>query len=518
MTKVLIVEDEPILRKGIVTLIDWESLQCEVVGECPNGIIAVNYLKQNSVDIVISDIKMPGMDGLELSAYIQKNYPKTSVVLLTAYSEFEYAKAAISYGVVDYVLKKDFVQTLPRSIERIVAEKSKSIVTSIDSVSPASINLNDLVFSRILDGTISQKEEISSFLSQYSITLDSYFVLILEVLGLPSSFTEKKAKEEIGRILNIFSTAFHEDSHFHQILSRHEIYLIVNGNWDNPANATRKIVKICNDISDMLTEYTEYSVCIGISSLHTDMLQLKTAGEEAVIAGSRVFGPKQVQAYSLLSDKSPSQEKLDVNSVSRNLLQEINPFDENKFSDYLHTLFMVPLKNSSIDKMKIDAAYLVSLSCDFLTNLGVDSKTKNKLNLETTKNIMEKYTPKGIEYELAEFYRQLAKLAGATDSGSHRLIQQVNHFIKENYALPIKLNEIADFLHVNSSYLSRLYKKETGEPLITYLNKYRVKKAKELLQSGNYLVSEVGEMVGIDNPSYFTKVFTKYEGVSPNQI
>ena len=98
------------------------------------------------------------------------------------------------------------------------------------------------------------------------------------------------------------------------------------------------------------------------------------------------------------------------------------------------------------------------------------------------------------------------------------LISQVDNFIKENYASLINLDDIASHLRVNSSYLSRLYKKETGDSLVTAINKYRVEKAKEFLSSGKYLVSEVGAIVGIEDPAYFTKVFTKYAGISPKQL
>ena len=120
MNKVLIVDDERNIRDGIKALIDWESLDCQVVGDCVNGSLAMDFIAKNEVDIVVTDIKMPVMDGLQLSRNPMEDYPDLKVIILTAYSEFEMARAALKNKVFDFIIKNEFIEELPKTITRCV--------------------------------------------------------------------------------------------------------------------------------------------------------------------------------------------------------------------------------------------------------------------------------------------------------------------------------------------------------------------------------------------------------------
>ena len=120
MNNVLIVDDERNIRDGIKALIDWTDLECQVVGDCVNGSQALDFIAKNQVDIVVTDIKMPVMDGLTLSKNIREEYPEIKVIILTAYSEFEMARAALKNKVFDYIIKNEFIDELPKTITRCV--------------------------------------------------------------------------------------------------------------------------------------------------------------------------------------------------------------------------------------------------------------------------------------------------------------------------------------------------------------------------------------------------------------
>lgn len=118
MLKVLIADDERNIRKGIQCLIDWESLDCKVVSSCGNGRQVLEYIQNNPVDIVVTDVKMPAMDGLELSRQITEKYDHIKVIILTAYSDFDMAKKAIRYGVEDFIVKNNYMEELPAAIKK----------------------------------------------------------------------------------------------------------------------------------------------------------------------------------------------------------------------------------------------------------------------------------------------------------------------------------------------------------------------------------------------------------------
>jgi two-component system, response regulator YesN len=118
MYKVMVVDDEPIVRKGLISFIDWSELECKIVYEASNGIEALNKAAELSPDIIITDIKMPGMSGLELTEKIYKDFPSTKLILLTGYSDFSYAQAAIRYGVVDYVVKASAIENISDAVKK----------------------------------------------------------------------------------------------------------------------------------------------------------------------------------------------------------------------------------------------------------------------------------------------------------------------------------------------------------------------------------------------------------------
>ena len=154
MIKVLIVDDERNIREGINKLIDWESLGCEVVGALANGVSALDFIKSNEVDLVVTDIKMPVMDGLELSKHISEDFPHINVIILTAYSEFDMAKKAISFRVSDFIIKNEFMDELPKAVlevsEKILKEKERR-PESIDTKA----EIDDRYFLNILKSLIS---------------------------------------------------------------------------------------------------------------------------------------------------------------------------------------------------------------------------------------------------------------------------------------------------------------------------------------------------------------------------
>ncbi|MDD3361292.1 MAG: response regulator [Hespellia sp.] len=125
MWKIMIADDEPFIRDGLRTLIPWEQMNCELICAAENGAKLIEQMQEGHPDIVITDIKMPEMDGLSVASYIQENCPEIQVIILSAYADFEYAKKAISYGVSDYVLKVSLLEDLPQALEKVIQKLEK---------------------------------------------------------------------------------------------------------------------------------------------------------------------------------------------------------------------------------------------------------------------------------------------------------------------------------------------------------------------------------------------------------
>lgn len=187
--KILVVDDESTMRKGITNFMDWDSLDCQVVGSVENGLIAMDFLKKNDVDIVLTDIKMPGADGLALAQFIHDEYPQIKVIILTGYADFEYAKAAIKYNVVSFIVKptnkSDLFDAVKKAQEQIIISRNHSSVAK-----------EELAFLRdqlLLEmTTMPYASPFMQRLTKLNLNLNNYYIAAFQLVPLENDITALK--------------------------------------------------------------------------------------------------------------------------------------------------------------------------------------------------------------------------------------------------------------------------------------------------------------------------------------
>lgn len=518
MIRILIVEDEYILRKGIISLIDWNQLNCEISGEAPNGTEAVNFLKENKVDLVITDIKMPGLNGLELAKHISENHPQTGVILLSAYSDFEYAQQAIDLGIFKYVLKSNFVKDLPKAVKDSI-EKINSIKDAPNEhVNPTRNDtlMRPIVVKSMLDGSLNDAEEISEWFACYNIHLKYYFIVIAEIDSTEqNSFT--KTQEKIDHsVQNFFDLSFKDYSHLCVLLNDNLLFILINFDDSNEVSNLRSVVIVCNQILSTVKNYMLFDLNIGVSAQHLRPAEIKQSGEEAKYALNHTFQYNGIALYKDIIKQKSIDSPQSGQKYADLILNDISDHNEQSLTIHLQEFFNCYINSiNDLENFKIEVLLLLSTCFRKLTDNNIHISCNDSLYRKTSAQIIQCQTLNMIYKIMEGAFQDVIRVDISTPTHYNRFVAQVDHFIKENYSLPIKLDDMAKLFHVNSSYLSRLYKKETGDSIITALNKYRIEKAKELLKSGDYLISEVGYLVGIGDPAYFTNVFNKYAGTSP---
>lgn len=509
MKQVLIVEDELILRQGIMSLINWAELGCEIVADCTDGNEAIKFLKNNQVDIVITDIKMPGVDGLQLSKYIKENSPLTQILLLTAYSSFEYAQTAIKIGVFDYVVKTSFIRELPKAITRVIEhiEKSKrNIIHQNEEI------MKSLVFSGILEGSVSSQEEILQLVANYNINLNNYCIVICEPI-LNKTPSKSEAMQSFKKFHDL---AFQEFNFFSVWIQNTFLMNIVFFLNENDEETMTTVENTCANFLVAAEHILPFDFKISQSNCHKKPQELVLAYQEALSCINQTINEKSFMRYLYHEKAEKAINKADPNASTDTLIKYLSRNKVDEACDYIRNLFsQYSSSEQNLEKIKVDMLLLVSI---LFSRFGDDD-----LNLENADLIEQNYNCKllacrsvnSLFTTMCSMIKEIASMDIQTTANGNYLVQLVNSIIREQYNSSIKLEDMANMLHVNSSYLSRLYKKETGTSVITTLNRYRINKAKDLLKSGEYKISEVAAMVGIDDPAYFTNVFTKYTGSSP---
>lgn len=510
MIRVLVVEDEQTLRIGIVSLIDWNSLQCEIVGDCTNGLEALELLQHTEVDLVVTDINMPGMDGLELAQALFDRYPSIGVVFLTAYSEFEYARKAIQLQVLRYVLKRDFINGLPPAIKEVVAILQQR---SQDSSAYSGNILSPQQLQELLEGRGGHTGKVGRWFAAHNIAANNYCLLLVEVISTQIGGVEQTATLALAQATKKLLEATLEGFPYISDTLANGLQLLIVGQTQEQSGNPTLWRRLFDMLADTNISYMPFSMCLGASELQHSSEELTTAYRQAVGSLGRVY---------VVSDVTAPPKPFSTGAMPNARLSAedlLLAFTENDERQLLVTLDRLIGRyrdaGCPIEKLRLEVHDLISACLLHFQeqNIFIDALDNRRATLIS--DLSATVSPFALWVVLKRHLVEMLRNKRIMQPQGSSIVNQVNQYISSHYSTDINLETIARVIHVNSSYLSRLYKKETGVALTTYLNQYRIQKAKMLLQARKYTVAEVGSMVGINDPAYFTHVFTKYVGQSP---
>jgi two-component system response regulator YesN len=491
--QLLIVDDEAPVRKGLSSFINWESIGCSVCDTACDGYDAIEKIKNNHIDIVLTDVKMPELDGLGLAKYIYETHPEIAVIMLTGYAEFEYAQKAINYHVVQFLLKptsKDEVISAVKSAQqKIITSKEHDEIAKSEVAFLIERMLQEMVYA-------TPSPETEKKLNEHGILLDSYYIASFQLNGNQSEISQLK---ELIIQHKVNSYCFRYDN---LILSIHF------------SDQLECVSDSCSEIVQILDTLYGIKVSIGISQLHHGGLEFSSAITEAIHALSlnfystsciALFNGQNIQADSALStDTSLALFELETAVFQR---------DFSKAYSITNTMFMKLQSSFS------SPSYVKNICSQiYYLTFRVMAKYKKILPPESYIDDIIKATD---IFQLESIISELLQFAkrSFTDSGKKYSahITDTISYIQEHLTENLSLEILAQNVHMNDTYLSRTFKKESGYSIIEYITMLRIEKAKELLANKNILTYEISEQIGFSDPSYFSLLFKKYTGMSPKE-
>ena len=489
----LIVDDEATMRKGLSSFINWEAIDCVVTDAASDGIDAIEKIQHHPIDIVISDIKMPEMDGLELAKHIYENYPSIVVILLTGYGEFEYARTAIRYNVSQFLVK-------PTSKEEIVAAVKEAQQKIIITKERNAIAKNELAFLKdqflqeLTDGIISTN--VSEKLNSYDISLDNYFVVAFQ---LPNSVSDAKQLKELIITLKKDSYCFKYNN---LVLSIYYLTDII------------PVIENANEIANVLQNLYSQKASIGISQQHHGFLEFQAATSEAIHTLSlnfystsciAIFDKQNVESEYVVSvDITLSLYELENSMLNRDFITS---------NSIINSLFINLKKN-------LANSNTVKNICSQIYYLAFRVLAKHQLFLpaeDILSKIQESTDIFQLEFIIEELIDSVKIILSNSTKKYSEHTQNTIKYIQDNLACDISLEQISHYVHVSESYLSRTFKKECGYSITEYITTLRIEKSKDLLANSDLLTYEISELVGIHDPSYFSLLFKRYTGLSPKE-
>ncbi|MFI3214103.1 MAG: response regulator [Eubacteriales bacterium] len=518
MIRVYIVEDESILRQAIISVINWKSLSCEVVGSSENPIETLDFLKNNNVDLIISDIKMPKMDGLEFSELLSKQYPQISIILLTAFRSFEFVQRAIQFNVVSYVLKADFVNDLPKAVRDnfVLINQRKS--AHIDNNILNDDDMRHLFIKNVCDGSIIDKSLISKWFLNHNLLLENYFVVVAEAdIVAYSNFQESNylANTAIENFLNL---SFQEIDHIVVPISQNQIVNILSFQDTSYNENLSRVINVCNQIVATVEKYMYFEINLSISNMHHNFSEIKDAYNESIAALGKIFTNSSVSICDSSKPELEFKDSLNLYYYLEKMIRTILNNNSGELKAVIDELFLDFEKANYVhDTIKFQLIDFIALCMLNISQQSFLIEDKQKIQSE----FIIKVIPSTSVFALRQLFEnailKIINNHSVAISSYSPIVEKANEYMMTNYNKLITLNEIARNCNISNSYLSRLYKKETGESIIRHLNYLRIEKAKTLLLN-DYRISEVANQVGYDDPAYFTNVFSKYTGQSPKKF
>lgn len=508
--KVLIADDEPIMRKAMQTLIDWSSLECELSYVASTGQEVLEQLKATAYDILILDIQMPGANGLDIARYVGEKKLPAKIILLTAYADFSYAQSAIKYNVVDYVVKSGAFEGLVAAIKTAKAQLTSDEGSSSEDSREA---LRENFFKSIFDGSGFPPEQLIQTATKLELDLFEGWIVVVIRFHLRLD----KERDYINRsIRNFLKTVFERQMVFGTSLKENMLVVALSVKTEEEQNNLhQKYLQIV----EMMDNFMKMQVFVGISEKYTDITQLKKAYDEAAYAMEEGFfyETSKINYYQgLKREKKKYLEEADkyLNEIKYNIKKGNSAAALQYFASMVTYL---QENNSTVDVM-FDFGIEIKSHCEKVL-LEFDRTLYDILPLEKDASKLIYACRRINEYE-----ELISSLITATSSHielaltkKNVLIYEAEKYIEENFDQYITVSEVARNVGVSLSYLSRIYKEQTGKNLIQSINEKKLEKAQEYLQQTDLKIYEIADALGFENATYFSYFFKKHTGVSPKE-
>ena len=533
MLKVFLVEDEVVMRNGIKKNIPWEQEGFEFVGEASDGELAYPLIKKEKPDILITDIRMPFMDGLELSRLVKKELPQIKIIILSGYNEFDYAKTAINIGVTDYLLKPissaklleavkkvgDMIekeQDNARLIKRYEKEMEENILQEKHKLWGA-LASNRLSTMELLEK--GQRLGIDFTASAYQVFL---FKLMQEGDATGCSEELNRASEKVNDLASGWEKVLSFDR------SPEGWAFLIKGESEEELQETYQAVR--KELQELVDGYPKVEYFGGIGNVVHRIGDIQTSYKEAARAfSSRFFldANQIADSAELVKVQTEHDGKIDVSKMlSKKREHElVERFFKNgtveEVDSFLDELFQgIGEQNcKSLLYRQYVVMDLFFCASDFLENLEIGIENLPEECRDINQIVEKAGNAENLRHQIGILFTETMQLRdGHSKKKYSKLLEDAKAFIDENYKHDeMSLNTVAAQVNISPSYFSTIFSSEMGQTFVEYLTHVRLEKAKELLMCSNMRTAEIGYEVGYKDSHYFSYIFKKVVGCSPKE-
>lgn len=518
--KILIVDDEEPARKMLLTAADWQALHMEVIAEAVSGQDALAVMEEQLPDILFTDIKMPYMDGMELSSIVTGKYPHIRIVITTAFKDFDYAHQCIGLGVSNFLLKpinrNDLISTLLKLREQIENEKQQWFefdhLKEILKKNYAFLRERFLLeFCENSTRSASARQQLSYYFPD---GIPSYIQVTLLEAG--ASHTGNLTEEErlLQDMKNLeFIKKYLEGRKDVEIFTdnNHHLMLLTY-------SPEVQVVTLCEQLKRSIYQTSGNEILFGIGNHYDNIYQAETSFQEALesLKFSRYMPNQPIVIY---------QNDIHVQNTTWTSspagLEDIKFYIKAGLPDSVQKLLPSLYLDESGDLLSLEHARILSMTLlssavNVANDIGIPLNDLFSDPGNSFMQILLEPTSQNLRSETGSFLTRLAsQISECRRNKSKSALWEILQYIQTNLTDPsLSLGSVAEKFHMNDSYLSRTFTKELGFSFSKYLNRLRMERAIALLRTTDLKAYQVAEAVGIPDAYYFSNCFKKYTGKS----
>lgn len=517
MIRILIAEDETMTRVGIRYCLDRDVTQYELVGEAVNGTQALEMCEQLRPDILLTDIKMPEMDGIELIRRIREKKLDPKIIILTCYDDFDYLHEAMHLGIEDYVLKMGLK---PEALFEVLEKVRKKYWSDMEPYAPANESRFDAL-EAIMLGYINESAEIDRLINIHHLDLrfQRYRMLLCYTQYTDSESNRSLSRSMIQGVRATLADCIKVATHGEVIycdVNRFAAFVDLTDieNDDFLKDLICRMLLACR-------QNLNVTLRLGVSLAHNQAEELETAYDEAESALLRMYFEPEEQIY-YYQDRNQDEDaqllaglpqeienmRMAVCHESRGALMDALE----RFNRIIRTL----LKPGNEILLWYIRAYF-SVTSAFEEKDGSDKRIYDETN-EMARSLLHTGAPDEIIGKVNRLIEDIAeRIASNYSNGMNPLIRDVIVYMETNYAENLTLDTISRQFAIDPTYFCKLFKKTVGTTFVNYLTDIRIKKAMQLIRETNMPNYLIAEKTGYQTPEYFSKIFKKKTGLSPKE-
>lgn len=508
MLKIAIADDDKLLRSGIRKIIDDNITDYEIVVESSNGLNILKYLEAKPIDLLITDIKMPVIDGINLLKAIKENGFRMKTIVISGYSEYKFMRETMKNGALDYLLKPIDMNELVSLINRIKVEIEKEEINSgISKVLIEEMNSDDFFRGEsFLYSLVKNADFISKFNVELSAGFsDTTYCMVGSIKS--DGISSDSEREELLKYLHHY---LYSEFCLTSFFEAGQLIVLFLFNYQTNDGIDRRVNQILASANKKLMEEKNRSVSMGCGSIVADISKLHYSYSQAIKTDSLLFysGAASIVFY---RDVSPeSMNETDLNNLRNRILLFVKSEDFMNIKESMNHYFTIC--SDKFIKPKDVRQFCIVLYGNILSKLELHQKANDNVidgmlrssNVNTLQGFLMD--------ELRKAFLEKNPFINAEKS----VLEKAQDYIGSHYQENISLKDVANHVNLNPTYFSELFKKETGQKFVDYLIETRINRAKRILVSETGIfVNEVARMVGYMEPVSFNRAFKKLVGCTP---